>query len=595
MSGCPSRQTAADVRRRLAAIAFVDIVGYSILMASDETRTHHRWMAIVDDVIRPHTERRGGAVVKSTGDGVLVELPSAFDAVEWARDVQRSLAARPPGQESAVASITLRIAVHLGDVITTEFDVYGDGVNVAARLQEHAPAGGVVMSEAVYDAVRGSIGTQARDLGFLQLKNFKKPIRAYALDPALRDIPVPSSSRQGKLPSIAVLPLQNSGGDPEDDYFSDGVVEDITLSLAGLHELVVISRGSTLAYRGRQLDPREVGQMLGVRYVLMGSIRKSERLVRVSVELCDATSGASLWGEKVDVAPGDLFDVQDRVVTRIVAGIAPNVRAAELRNAMRKRPESFTAYDHTLRALHIINNLDAATFLEARGFLEKAMEEDPQFAMPAAWAARWYSLYVGQGWSDNPARDRAKAVELATKAIELDGQNALALATFGHLRSFLFHDYDSGLIYFERALAACPNHSLAWMLSVSTLSYIGRGEQAVRHAEHALRLSPLDSSLFSYYSSLSLAHYAQGSYADAVKWGKMSSNENPLYTSNLRYLAAALAALDHIEEARGVAARLIGQEPDFRLEAYGRMRQPFRDPDVGARYIDHLRKAGLPE
>ena len=193
--------------------------------------------------------------------------------------------------------------------------------------------------------------------------------------------------------------------------------------------------------------------MFGVRYILSGSLRRSERLVRVSVELCDTNTGATLWGEKSEIAPNELFDVQDRIVTRIVAGIAPNVRAAELRTAMRKKPENFSAYDCTLRALHIMHSLDRNTFLQARDYLLKAMEEDPEFAMPVAWAARWYGLWVGQSWSADPVADRAKALELAGKAIELDGQNALALSTYGHLKSFLAHDYDSALVYFERALA----------------------------------------------------------------------------------------------------------------------------------------------
>ena len=210
------------------------------------------------------------------------------------------------------------------------------------------------------------------------------------------------------LPSIAVLPLQNLGGDPADDYFSDGIVEDITLSLVGLRELMVISRGSTLAYRGRQPDPREVGRALGVNYVMSGMVRRSAALVRVSVELCDAVTGANLWGEQAEVPLGELFDVQDRIVRRVVAGIAPNVRAAEMRGAMRKRPESFTAYDYTLRGLHIIKSLDVPNFPRARDFLNKAMEEDPNFAMPVAWAARWHSWNVGQGWSADPTEDSKK-------------------------------------------------------------------------------------------------------------------------------------------------------------------------------------------
>lgn len=579
--------------RRLAAIAFVDIVGYSILMASDETRTHQRWMAILDDIIRPQTERHRGKVVKSTGDGILAEFPSAFDAVEWALDVQRVVQAQ--GAKDAPPSIALRIAVNVGDIITTEFDVFGDGVNLAARLQEHAPAGGVVLSEAVHDLVRGSLGVAARDLGALELKNFAKPLRAYALDPANQEIAVPTHPRPvGKLPSIAVLPLQNVGGDPADDYFCDGCVEDITLSLAGLREIMVISRGSTLAYRGRQPDPREVGRVFGVRYVLSGSLRRSDRVVRVSVELCDAGTGATLWGEKSEVAPGELFDVQDRIVGRIVAGIAPNVRAAELQAAMRKKPENFNAYDFTLRGLHIFNSLEKTTFMQAREYLQKAMEEDPEFAMPVAWAARWYGLLLAQGWSVDPAADRIKALDLAGKAIELDGQNALALATYGHLKSFLFHDYDSAQIYFERALAACPNHSLAWLLSSPTLSYLGRGEQAVKHAEQALRLSPLDRSLFYYHALLGLAYYASGNYAEAIKWTSMGVNESPRHTANLRYLAAAQAALGRVEEARATGRKLLELDPAFRLGAFERTLQPFQVPELKAKYIEHLSKAGLP-
>jgi TolB-like protein/class 3 adenylate cyclase len=580
------------VSRRLAAIAFVDVVGYSILMAREETRTHLAWIATLENVIRPQTIRHGGTIVKSTGDGILAEFPSALDAVEWAQKVQRSMAslASNEGQQS---SIVLRIAVHLGDIITTDYDVFGDGVNVGARLQEYAPPGGVILSEAIYDLVRGSVGARARDLGFLELKNFDRPVRAYAINPDAQGIILPPRPHQNTLPSIAVLPLQNLGGDPADEYFSDGIVEDITLSLAGLRELTVISRGSTLAYRGRPPDPREVGRGLGVRYVMTGSVRRSERAVRVSMELCDATTGATLWGEQAEVPLGELFDIQDRIVRRIVAGIAPNVRAAELRAAMRKRPGNFTAYDYTLKALHVIHSLDAGTFRQAREFLNQAMAEDPNFAMPVAWAARWHSLYVGQGWSANPSEDGATAIELAAKAIDLEPENALALVTFGHLKSFLFHDYDSAMIYLERALAAGPNNSIAWLLSSPTLSYIGRGEQAVSHAEHALRLSPMDRSLFYYYTILSLAYYGAGQFEEAVKWGKRAASENPPYTATLRYLAAALAALDRVGEARNVATELLRREPGFRLRDWERRLQPFQDPGMGARYMEHLRKAGL--
>ena len=581
--------------RRLAAVAFVDVVGYTILMSSDESRTHIRWMKVLDDVIRPRTSHYNGRIVKLMGDGVLAEFSSALDAVEWAQDIQAQVPSAQVEGNELDPSIVLRIAINLGDVIATDFDIYGDGVNVAARLQEHAEPGGVLISESVYDVVRGTVGKLARDVGYLQLKNLDKSVRVYALTVDAPKIVVPSRIHRESLPSIAVLPLQNLSGDPSDDYFADGVVEDIVLSLAGLRELFVISRASTIKYRGSPPDPREVGRALGARYIAFGTVRRSDRSVRVSIEACDSQTQETVWGDTVEVAPGELFDLQDHIVQKIVAGIAPNVRKTELRHALRKRPDSFTAYDYALKAMQIINSLDKQTFLRARDFLDKAIAEDPHFAMPVAWAARWHSLYVGQGWSANPSADSVKGIELAARAIELDGENALALATFGHLKSFLFHEYDGALIYFDRALAACPNHSLAWILSSATLSYIGETQQAISRAEHALRLSPFDQSLFSYYMFLNLAHYAKGEYAESVKWGRMSANENGLYTANHRILMAGLAGLGRLEEAREVAAAMMTMEPEFGLRTYERTRQPFRNQQIRELYMKHLRMAGLPE
>ena len=262
--------------------------------------------------------------------------------------------------------------------------------------------------------------------------------------------------------------------------------------------------------------------------------------------------------------------------------------------ALRKRPQSFTAYDYTLQALHRIRGLEKETFIEARAFLEKAIAEDQSFAMPVAWLARWYSLLIGQGWSTDRSRDRDVACEIAAKAIELDGQNALALATFGHLRSYLFHDYDTALVYFDRALTACPNSAVAWILSSGTMSYIGQGEKAVARAERAMRLSPFDPSLFAYYTFLGLAHYTNDAYDDAVKWGRMALSERPMYTANLRILAASLGARGRLEEAQEVVARLMALEPRFTLAEFERTLLPFRDAARRTRYLEHLRKAGLP-
>jgi adenylate cyclase len=261
---------------------------------------------------------------------------------------------------------------------------------------------------------------------------------------------------------------------------------------------------------------------------------------------------------------------------------------------MRKRPESFTAYDHTLRALAMLSSLEASTFPQALDMLNKAMAEDPGFAMPVAWAARWHSLSIGQGWSREPREDAERAAALAARAIELDRQNALALATYGHLKSYLFHDYDTGLLYLDRALAACPNNSLAWVLSSGTLSYIGRGEPAVKHAENGIRLSPFDQSLFYYHTFLMLAHYVSGSYEEAIKWGRMSVSENPMYTANLRILAASFGAFGDRDGVREVVARLMRLEPDFTVARYESSLLPFRDEGLRTAFAEHMRRAGLP-
>ncbi|HVM81058.1 MAG TPA: adenylate/guanylate cyclase domain-containing protein [Stellaceae bacterium] len=591
-----SRHAGEAAARRLSAVAFVDIVGYTILMARDEAGTHERWMRLMAEVLRPRAAQQRGRIVKSTGDGVLAEFPSALDAVVWAREVQQASAeAQARDAERNLPPIALRISVHIGDVVETENDIYGDGVNVAARLQEHAEPGGIVLSAAVHDLVRGHLKAPPRDLGMVPLKNFELPVHAYALDTAAPSLQVPMPPRASQMPSIAVLPLHNMSGNSDDNYFAKGLVADIIVSLASLRELVVISHASTLRYSDAEPDLRAIGRALGVRYVVTGNLRRTAQLVRVSLQLWDAESASSIWAHTAEVPPAEVFEAQDQIVVKIVGGVAPHVRGAELQAAMRKRPASFTAYDHTLRALDMMNRLHREAFEEARSHLERAMALDPAFAAAYAWAARWYSIRVGQGWSDAPDSDREKAAELASRAIELDRQNALALAIYGHLKSFLFHDYESALVYFERALSASPSSSLAWMLSSATLSYVGRGEEAVRHAEWGLRLSPFDPGLYAYYFFLGLAHYGNGNYAEAVKWGRMAASENPRYTSTFKLLAASLAALGRIPEAKEAAEQLVKSQPGFHLGDYGRERQPFRDPELSARYLAHLSAAGLPD
>jgi adenylate cyclase len=578
--------------RRLMAIAYADVVGYSRLMSEDEDRTVARWLAIQHDIIEPKSQAYRGRLVNVIGDTVLLEFASVLDAVAWSRDVQAAIHASNAAA-NAGPHVELRIAIHLCEVIDEDSSIYGDGINIAARLQAYASPGGIILSETAYEVARVSINLKANSLGSLMLRNIAAPICAYRIDSDSGEAARAQDLGETGLPSIAVLPLQDLSAEPGNSYFGDGIVEDIVVSLSGLREVLVISRDTTLRYSARLSDARYVGRALGVRYVLMGTVRQARNAIKVSVQLFDGQASALIWADSYKKVPlSDLFEVQDEIVERIVAGIAPNVRAAELQRAMRKKPENFSAYDHTLRALEYIHSLDRETFIRARDFLEQAMALDPKFAMPVAWMAKWYSMSIRHGW--RPVEDADEGVRYAMRALELDRQNALALATLGHMKSYLFHDYDCARLYLEQARAACPNSALAWIFSSATASYIGCCQEAIRYAERGLRLSPYDRSLYCSYFFLALAYYGAGDYDQAIKWCRMSRSENPYCTTNLRILAAALAAKQDFDQCQEVVQSLLYLEPDFSMGRYANTRQPFCDGDIKKRYLSHLQSAGVP-
>jgi adenylate cyclase len=578
--------------RRLAAIAFADIVGYSTLMAEDEARTHRRWMALLADVVRPGAQKHRGRVVKSTGDGVLAEFPSALDAVEWAREVQEQVHRVGATESIELRPIALRIAVHIGDVMTTADDIYGDGVNVAARLQEYGEPGGVILSEAVYNLVRGIIGAQARDLGFLRLKNLR-PVRAYALDGPRSSLTRPGWSR-GSRPSIAVLPFVEHGVPSEHTYFGDGVVEDIVGGLASLQELFVISRNSTLKYRERPTDLGLIGNELGVRYVLSGSIRRTENKLRIAAELADAETLGVLWSDRVNGDLSDLFQLQDSLTERVVQTIAPNIYRAEIQRVARKRTENLGAYDYMLRGLDLIYRLTPQEFNQAHEMFEKSIELDESYALPYALTALWHSIRTQQGWSPDPPQDVAAVERFAAAALERDPLDVWALCLSGHLRSLLFRDFETALVLFDRAVHACPNSPFVWARSSPTFCYMGDGAEARRRAEDALRLSPFDPQIFFTHTALCHAAYTEGNFENAAAWGRQAYTANPKYTANIRLLVASLAAAGALEEARRVGQALLQLEPGFHVRKFCDG-YAYRDPERRATLARHLLLAGLPE
>ena len=397
------------------------------------------------------------------------------------------------------------------------------------------------------------------------------------------------------LPSIAVLPFRSLGKSKESDYFSEGIAEDIVLSLAGLRELFVISRGSTLSFRGNSVDVVAVGRQLGVRYIVSGAVAQVGKRLRVWTELTDVTSGALLWTQRFDGSHGDIFAMQDEIVVDIVSRLTPEIRDAELKEVLRRPPSLYSAYDSVLRALDCFYTLKMDRFEQAGQWLKNAQRIDPTFALSFAWDA-WLNMYrLALGWSGNQNNDLEEAGRLATHAIELDARNARALATFGHLRSLFYREYDVGAEYLARALRAGPNDPLAWALSSATNSYSGKHKEAIFQAEEAIRRSPLDRYRYYYMATLAVAHYVDGNFDEAIKWGSISMRENSSFTPSSRYLAAALAAGGHKSEARAVAQIFLEHQPNFTLKSYQALYQPFRDPSQRREHLNHLRLAGLPE
>ena len=393
-------------------------------------------------------------------------------------------------------------------------------------------------------------------------------------------------------PSIAVLPFHVRGESEAQTYFGDGVVEDIIGALSSLREVFVISRSSTLRY-GAGADVRTVGRDVGVGYVLSGSVRRANDRLRVSAELAETTRGTVVWASHFDGISEDLFALQDQIAGRVVSTIAPQVREAELRRALRKRPDSLEAYDCVLRGMAQRYHLDLDEFTEARTWLERAIALDPGYAAPYALLADWYSIRVGQGWSTDPAADYAEVIRLATAAYERDSFDAMALALCGHVKSLLLHKFDDAIALFDRAIAASPSSAIAWTRSSPTYSYIGDAQEAIRRAEQGLRLSPLDVHIFFAHAILGLALYVAADHEEGIRWGRQAREENPRWTANLRFLAVNLAAAGQLDEAREVGRALLALEPGFQVDRF-MVGYPLRDAERRARFADHLRRAGLP-
>jgi adenylate cyclase len=591
--------------RKIAAILVADVVGYSRLTGADEDRTLARLRALRSDLIDPAIAVHHGRVVKRTGDGALVEFRSVVDAVRCAIEVQNGMVERnaglPPDRR-----IDFRIGIHLGDVVEeSDGDLMGEGVNVAARLEGVAKPGAICLSEDAYRQVKARLGIAVTDLGATQLKNIPEPIRIYSLEVGsaqerAKTESVPASEKTStaltlpEKPSIAVLPFQNMSGDPEQEYFADGIVEEIITALSRFQNLFVIARNSSFTYRGRAVDVKQVSRELGVRYVLEGSVRKATNRVRITGQLIDATTGAHLWADRFDGTLEDVFDLQDQVTVSVVSAIAPKLEQVEIERAKRKPTESLDAYDYFLRGMANVHQWTRAANDEALRLFYKAIELDPGFASAygmAAWCHIWRKL---NGWVIDRAQETSEGARLARRAVELGKDDAVALSRGGHALAWFVRDLDNGAACIDRALVLNPNLAAAWNLSGWVRAYRGELDLAIEHHARAMRLSPLDPILYNMHVGTAFAHFLAGRYDEACTWANRALGEQPNYPAANRVLAAGNALAGHVSEAHQAMAHLRELDPSLRVSNLNEV-FPLRRQEDLVKFAEGLRKAGLPD
>lgn len=579
--------------RRLAAILAADVAGYSRLMGSDEEGTLAALKAIRRDVIDPKIAAHRGRIVKTTGDGILIEFSSVVDALRCAVEVQQAMAKRNAGAPGD-GRIEFRVGINLCDIIVDSGDIFGDGVNIAARLEAIAEPEGICISEDAYRQVKGKVDLSFEDIGERQLKNIVGPVRAYRvhLGRATR-ASAPTLALPNK-PSIAVLPFQNMSGDPDQEYFADGMVEEIITALSRMSSLFVIARNSSFTYKDRTVDVKQVGQELGVRYVLEGSVRKSSNRVRVTGQLIDAATATHLWADRFEGGLEDIFDLQDRVTMSVVGAIAPKLQQAEIERAKRKPTGSLDAYDYFLRGMASFYQWTKQDNSEALRHFYKAIELDPDFASAFGMASFCYVLRKVNGWMADHIQETAEGSRLAQRAADLGRDDAVALGTAGQTFAYLAHDLDFAVALIDRALLLNPNLVATWLFSGWVRDWLGEPEVALDHLKHALRLSPLDPLIFRVQGAIALAHFLAGRYDELSSWAEKALQNNSRFLPAMLFAAASNALAGRLAEAKKAMFRASEIDPTMQV-CIIKDWTPLRRAGDLARFEDGLRKAGLPE
>ena len=581
--------------RRLAAILAADVAGYSRLVGLDEAGTHRRLTALRTEVLERVVSTHRGHIVNYAGDGALVEFPSVVQAVECAVQIQQTVAEREP-ELPPDRRLALRIGLHVGEVLADESGIYGDAVNIAARLEQIAEPGGICLSDRVHGEIAQKVDLTCGYGGEPPLKNIARRVGIWFWPTGERGGRAPRLLPPADKPSIAVLPFESFGGGDPDDGLADGVVEDLTTALARLKWLFVVARTSTFALKGQQVDAREAGRRLGVRYLLEGSVRCAGKRVRISGQLIDATSGAHVWAERFDGRMEDLLGLQDDVVAAIVAAIEPNILQAELQRIRLARTENLSAHQCYLRATGLMatafTDPASGALDEARALLAHAIELDPAYAPALALAGYFEAKAVLFGRHADPAAGKERALAWVERALRADPDDPLALGAYGFVSANARGDLDRAAALLDRALTLNPNSPLLWNFAGEVRLYLGEPDRAIECFHRSMRLNPLDQRTITNATYLAFAHLFRREPDEAARWAARAVvlALNPL---SYRILAASLAEAGRIDEARAAAAELLRLQPNACLR---RSRgSNYRRPEDLRLYVEALRKAGLPE